>query len=486
MSPFFFESMFNTALAGINAGGTVSAIKATAMAVILATALFAVYEAFSRGGDTRALGVAGLKYLVMGFALTHYEETFQTIYRGVTDVAHTIAVTDVWDNFRAQFQNYLQVTTSSFWNLVLGAPAGAISLVFQFIAMIIFPISCALFSFFYSLYGAVLYAVGPLVLALYPAMGVGQIARSFLMNLFVFFGWGIIYAVFCRVMTAVNVDSLTSIVNAGNFGSFFEGSAQGLLLAVSSIMYSLMILLIPFIANRVVSGDVGSTMMAVAGTAVAAATMLGNAVLGLAGGSTMNNSSGSSRADSTGGSGEGPASGGRGPNGGAGGGGGGGGTSLASSGSAPPRSEGGGGVPAVFSPANAREWGNYSGWANLSPEATDHSLGAMKQAPADLQGQPMWRVGSPAEVRQMAESKDWSQGYSNVAEAAATARSGRSGSGATRSPGSRLVGTYAGDYRVGRNWSHAAGWMVGQALSSGFGRVRSSFVQQQDSKDREG
>jgi hypothetical protein len=35
--------------------------------------------------------------------------------------------------------------------------AGAFSLIFQAIAVLVFPISYAIFSFFYSMYGAVLY-----------------------------------------------------------------------------------------------------------------------------------------------------------------------------------------------------------------------------------------------------------------------------------------------------------------------------------------
>lgn len=446
---FFFESMFNTALAGLDAGGALIAIKTTAMAIILACALFGVYEAFARGGDTRALATTGIKYLVMGFALTFYQESFRSLYQALTDVAHTIAVNDVWDEFRAQFQNYLEITTSSFWNLVLGTPAGTISLVFQFIAMIVFPVACALFSLLYSLYGAVLYATGPLVLALYPAMGVSHLARTYLTNLVIFFGWGVIYAVFCRVMMAVNADSLNDIVNAGNFGSFFEGSAQALLLAASSILYSLMILLIPFIAKRVVSGDVGSSMMSVVGTAVAAATMAGSAGLGAFGG-TFSNSAASSETGAPGGAGSG------GP--------------AASAGMPPPHPSRGGSAQAPNAPHNSREWGNYNGWANLPPAHTGSALNAMKQAPADLRSQPMWRVGSPAEVRQMAESGDWSQAYAHVVEAH-TAGGSSAGTG-------RFTGSYAGDFRAGRNWSHAAGWAAGRAMASGFRTVRSAFAQQ--------
>ena len=154
---------------------------------------------------------------------------------------------------------------------MVGGVAGAFSLIFQAIAVLVFPISYAIFSFFYSMYGAVLYVVGPLVLALYPALGVGQLARTFMVNLLVWNAWGIIYAIISQLLTIMSANSLNSIFTAQSFGGAFQGASQMLLISLSSILLSIMILLIPFIAKRVVSGDVGSTMLAVVGVAAAAA-----------------------------------------------------------------------------------------------------------------------------------------------------------------------------------------------------------------------
>ena len=162
----------------------------------------------------------------------------------------------------------------------VGGVAGTFSLIFQAIAVLVFPISYAIFSFFYSMYGAVLYVVGPLVLALYPALGVGQLARTFMVNLLVWNAWGIIYAIISQLLTIMSANSLTSIFTSQSFGGAFQGASQMLLISLSSILLSIMILLIPFIAKRVVSGDVGSTMLTVAGVAAAA---LQAAVAGWAG-----------------------------------------------------------------------------------------------------------------------------------------------------------------------------------------------------------
>jgi hypothetical protein len=120
------------------------------------------------------------------------------------------------------------------------------------------------------MYGAVLYVVGPLVLSLYPALGVGQLARTFMVNLLVWNAWGIIYAIISQLLTIMSANSLANIFTNQSFGGAFQGASQMLLISLSSILLSIMILLIPFIAKRVISGDVGSTMLAVAGVAAAA------------------------------------------------------------------------------------------------------------------------------------------------------------------------------------------------------------------------
>ncbi|MGH9505959.1 MAG: hypothetical protein ACRD13_03460, partial [Terriglobales bacterium] len=60
------------------------------------------------------------------------------------------------------------------------------------------------------------------------------------------------------------------------------------ILGVASLLYALIIALIPYIASRIVSGDVGGTLLTVAGAAVTAATVAaaaaGSALMGSGGG----------------------------------------------------------------------------------------------------------------------------------------------------------------------------------------------------------
>jgi hypothetical protein len=279
---FYFQTMFQNVYASINQGNYMGIIVSFAEAILLLCTLFAVYEAWARGGDVRALGLASVRYLAMGLVITQYSSVFVAVNNGFVNVAQLIQPSDVMSGFRAQVAGYLNSLNgvSAWWQLIPGGISAGVSLVFQIVALVIFPITYAIFSFFYSMYGAVLYVCGPLVLALYPSFGIGQLARTYMVNLMVWNSWGIIYAIFSQLLTGIGANNLDNVLTAQSFGGLFQGASQMLLIALSGILMSLMIALIPFIAKRVVSGDLGSTMFAVLG---AAATAFGAAAVGAAG-----------------------------------------------------------------------------------------------------------------------------------------------------------------------------------------------------------
>ena len=72
-------------------------------------------------------------------------------------------------------------------------------------------------------------------------------------------------------MSAVNLASINAVLNANGVLNSFIGSSEMILLALASILFSISIALIPFIASRIVRGDVGSTMMTMVSTMTATA-----------------------------------------------------------------------------------------------------------------------------------------------------------------------------------------------------------------------
>ncbi|MBX9603420.1 MAG: hypothetical protein K2X35_20610 [Bryobacteraceae bacterium] len=273
---FLFEQMFNTALNGINSAGLMSTILTVAYGILLASLLFSAYEAWVRGGDVRALGVSAVKYLALGLLFLNGGAVYDSVVRAVlgafNQIAHTMAgagPNDVFTNWKTEL--VAAASSGTFLNVITGSIAGLLSALLLLIATILYPVAYAIFTILYALYGTILYTTGPLVLALLPTMGLGSLARRYAINFMIFGAWGLIYGVFCRLAITLNINSMAAITGAGNLGGLLTGATAEVLLAAASILFSVCILLIPFLAKRIVEGDLGSTMLTVLGTAAAMA-----------------------------------------------------------------------------------------------------------------------------------------------------------------------------------------------------------------------
>ena len=280
---FYFEQLFQTALNGIDSANLMTTVLGVAGSILILSFLYGAYQAFTAGGDVRLLATAGVKYLILGLVFANYGTVFRDvngIFNSVADfIYNSTGVGDLFSTWMGQLAQYWQANGNvSLWNLVAGVVSGVISLMLILSAFVIFPICYLLFTVFYAMYGSVLYVTGPLVLALLPTRGMGQLARTYLVNLMTFQAWGLIYAVIQVLMSAVNLGSISAVLNANGVLNSFVGSSQMILLALTASLFSFSIALIPFIASRIVRGDVGSTMM----TLLSAMTATASAAAGLA------------------------------------------------------------------------------------------------------------------------------------------------------------------------------------------------------------
>jgi len=275
---FYFEQLLQTALQGIDGYNITATVLGVAGTILLLSFLYSAYQAFAMGGDVRMLAIGGLAYFILGLVFVNYGAVFRDVigmFNSVADFIYTsVGVGDLFANWLNDLSNYFtQNGWSSLWGLVTGGISGLLGALLIIVAFIIFPFSFTIFTLFYALYGSILYVVGPFVLALLPARGFGQLARTYLLNLMVFGAWGLIYGIIQALMTAVNMGSLNAVLNANGILNSFFGSGQVILLALASILFSISIALIPFIASRIVRGEVGSTMLVMVGTVVGAARL---------------------------------------------------------------------------------------------------------------------------------------------------------------------------------------------------------------------
>ena len=266
MPSFYFEQILQTALNGIDQNVTGPVLQLAGVILILSL-LYAVYEAYSNGGDVRALGVAGIKYLILGLVFLNYPQAFRSVngmFNGVADfIYNTNGIGDVIQNWLNSVSAYLgQQGLSSFWTLVTGAISGLLDVLLILLGLIILPVSYTLFTLAYVMYGSILYLVGPFVLALWPSRSMGQLSRTYFVNLMIFQSWGLLYAILQVLITALQMNTVNAVLGGNGVLNAFVGSSQMILLGVVSVLFSIAIMLIPFIASRLVRGEVGSTVSA--------------------------------------------------------------------------------------------------------------------------------------------------------------------------------------------------------------------------------
>jgi hypothetical protein len=266
MPSFYFEQVLQTALNGIDQNVTGPVLQLAGVILILSL-LYAVYEAYSNGGDVRAHGVAGVKYLILGLVFLNYQQAFRSVngmFNGVADyIYNTNGIGDVIQNWLNSVSAYIsQQGLSSFWTLVTGAISGLLDVLLILVGLIILPVSYTLFTLAYVMYGSILYLVGPFVLALWPSRSMGQISRTYFVNLMIFQSWGLLYAILQVLITALQMNSVNAVLGGNGVLNAFVGSSQMVLLGAVSVLFSIAIMLIPFIASRLVRGEVGSTVFA--------------------------------------------------------------------------------------------------------------------------------------------------------------------------------------------------------------------------------
>ena len=263
---FYYEQFFRTALDGIDRSNIMAVTIQIAQVILLISFLVAVYESFMRGGDVRMLGIAGVKYVGLGLVLLGYATAFRDVnamFNGFADFIanNTTSGADIFKVWMSDLRTFFnQFGYTRIFDLIMGGIVGLLDTPFILISYVIYPLTYVLFCFFYSFYGAVLYVVGPIVLSLLPAFGLGSLARNYIINLMTFHFWGVIYSILGALITAVNIGTVQQVLTTGGFMGGFIGVDEALLLGLASIFYSISLAIIPFLAARIVRGETFGTI----------------------------------------------------------------------------------------------------------------------------------------------------------------------------------------------------------------------------------
>jgi hypothetical protein len=271
-----FERFLTQARSGIDSTGITSGMQNVAYVVLVVGFLWQVYQSALHGGDVRGLGTGLIKYVVTAVVVMNYGTVFTTINQGFVNAGNWVSNAsggNVFQNWASDLRaQYSQAGFQQMWGLITGSIAGLIDGILILVAYLLYPIVIVIFGFFYIFYGSILYIFGPIVIALMPLGGANRLAKSYIENIFVWNAWPILYGGFGALLTAVQMGQVGQMLNQNDFLGGLGNLEGSFLIGIVSIVYSLAIAVIPFIAKRIISGDVGSTAVAMVGTAVTALT----------------------------------------------------------------------------------------------------------------------------------------------------------------------------------------------------------------------
>ena len=85
--------------------------------------------------------------------------------------------------------------------------------------------------------------VGPFVLALIPSRGLGQLGRTYFVNMMIFQCWGLLYAILQALMSALQITDPMQF--NGSWLQAFVGSSQMIVMSVASVLPAIMVALAP-------------------------------------------------------------------------------------------------------------------------------------------------------------------------------------------------------------------------------------------------
>ena len=272
-----FERFLTQAVAGIDSTSITSGMQNVAYVVLLVGFLWQVYQSVLHGGDVRGLGTNLIKYIVTAVVVMNYGTIFTTINQGFVNAGNWISnasgSVNLFDNWKNDISTqFSQIGFQNLWGLITGSVAGIIDGILILVAYILYPVVIAIFGFFYIFYGSVLYIFGPIVIALLPLGGANRLAKSYIENVFIWNSWPILYGGFGALLSAVQMGQVGQMLSQNNFLGGLGNLEGAFLIGIASIIYSLAIAVIPFIAKRIVSGDVGATAVALVGAAAAVVT----------------------------------------------------------------------------------------------------------------------------------------------------------------------------------------------------------------------
>jgi hypothetical protein len=258
-SAFPYNDVLTSALSGIDSS-VLPVIEFIAGATLTVGFLWSIYDAFTKGGDIRSVGLSFLKFGCVSFVILNWGAVFRDVNGCFDNLSSAIfgssGLTDVWSAWTKGLSAiWKQGGLPSMWSLINGTTSALLSGLSVLIGYLVLPLAMAVFILCYVFWGCILYTLGPLVLALMPSTTLGVFHRKWIENFFVWNCWGLLASTFTALITAIGLGRPDAVMATGNVVGFLQGTSGTLLVSLASVLMSIMIIAIPFTARAILIGE---------------------------------------------------------------------------------------------------------------------------------------------------------------------------------------------------------------------------------------
>jgi len=284
---FFFTSTWAQAQGGL--AGTLGALQTMSYSILAITLLMGVYESFLSGGSVRQLGVTFLKFGVAAAVVGNWNAFMTDVVNVGTTFATTFlgANADLLNKWVTDLNN--TITTTSLMSLlsngISAAAMGAIMVLIIMISAILFLLCMKLLTLCFVFWGGVLYCMGPLLVALGPSGVVSDITKKYCRSLAEWAMWPALYAMFVTLMNAIGMGNVSAVLGQSNglpTGIGDPATNNSITLVLTSLLYGICIIIIPFIAHYVIGGSFAGVAAGIAAAAKAGAAVVTGGAGGVA------------------------------------------------------------------------------------------------------------------------------------------------------------------------------------------------------------
>lgn len=260
----FYISMFNSIATSVAGSAAITAIQTVAYSILVLSFLLAVYGAFFNGGSLAAFGKALAIYVVVGVVIANWSTVFGEAVNTSNSVAASIYqagggldVYKKWANDLAAQQSTDQSLAQKVQEFVTVDIVATISTVALLIATIVYYVGMLLFALAYSVWGLMLFALGPLFLAGLPSGATSGYSKSYIKATIEWLLWPVLYHVLGALIVATNLNNISQFQGTGtNALTAIVGTIQGVTalyyIAAITIIFAVVLLILPFVAHHLV------------------------------------------------------------------------------------------------------------------------------------------------------------------------------------------------------------------------------------------